>query len=155
MWFRWLRDLIGQILKRGDKIDLSPVGSEHTFTLSSVKFKGIYCSVWFDEPNEYTKENKSVPNAPKYYIDFKFLDDLSYEEVKKKVDEILREMGVLDKVAKWEKSYHVKRFYQAIVTTVDGNWVDFKNAELWCEGNYDGVNKKWNVISEKSRFWCC
>jgi len=140
----WLYSIFN-FFSRRKKLNIGEVGSLHRFHIKSAEYKGTYCSVWFDEPNEYSNPNESVPNAPKYYIDFVWTNYLPPAQAKELVDKWLSERGLLGKVAKWEKSYHFKYFYQLIVDKVDGKEVGAKKAELWCEANWDGVEEKFHM----------
>ena len=129
------------------KLDIGKVGSMHEIRIENAEYKGTYCSVWFNSPNWLARPNISIPDAPKYYIDFVWRPYLDPYESKVMIDSWLRKHGL--KVAKWRKAYHFKYFYQATIGEIDGKEVGDKKAELWCEANYDTVNEKFDIKQMK------
>jgi len=113
-------------------------GEVHSVRVRDLQFRGSYASVWFDEPNKWTKENREVPNAPKYYIDFSWRKYLTIDEAKALLDAWLAKRGLVEHLAKWRSTYHIKYFYQAIIDRLDDKPIGKRFMEVWSEVNWDG-----------------
>jgi len=132
------------------RLDLGPMRSKHVLRVEDVRFKGSYASVWFDRPNPWAQRNESVPGAPAYYVEFTWKPFLKPEEAKEVLDDWLARHGLAYRVARWQKSYHIKYFYQAAVTWADGRGVKAP-AELWWEANYNGLTGELWTDGEEPR----
>lgn len=111
-------------------------GEEHTFRVVKARYAGTYASVWFNEPNLYTKPNRSVEGAPEFYIEFSWTDHIKPVQAKAFLDAWLANQGLYGKLAHWEKTYHIKYFYQGVVGRADGCPIGRKHIEFWQEFNW-------------------
>lgn len=118
------------------KVSSKP-GELHTVKVKDIWYVGTYASVWFDGPNEYTVRNREIPDAPAYYIEFVWKKQQSFEMDKNLLTYWLKKRLMFSDVDGWRSSYHIKHFYQAVVTEVDGKGVDKKYMEVWTEANWN------------------
>jgi len=103
------------------------------------KFAGIYVSVWFNKKFcWYCKKRPAtvIDKAPEYYIPLVFRKRMSLDDILEYIQEkIIKKYNT--EIAKWDKSIHVKYFYQV----VDENK---RNLELWIEYNFN-PDKGWHT----------
>ena len=108
-----------------------------------LKPKGMFVSVWFDDCfSFYCKERpNTVSNtSPKFYIPLVFNRFMTIDEIEEYIRKnILNKYNV--ELAKWEKSIHIKYFYEVI--NKDNIFL-----EVWVEYNYDGIKKEWFCVHD-------
>ncbi|XRO77226.1 hypothetical protein ACO3VM_01485 [Methanocaldococcus sp. 10A] len=86
------------------------------------------------------------------FIDFTWWDKISLEETKNRVfNEIKKLIGsdFEDKLYKFDKTIHVKNFYQGTLKNIEGISEDMKGkiCEIWCEANWNGNTKEWIMLN--------
>lgn len=117
-------------------------GELHTIGIACMRFVGSYASVWFNKPNKWTIKNNEVPNAPKYYVDFTWGQFIKPEEAKKVLDKWVNEHDLENDLAIWDKTYHIKYFYQTMINMIDNKPISRKFMEVWTESNWNGKELK-------------
>ena len=145
--------------------------NEFEFDLKSKEYKGTYCSVWFKKDVEsdwlvVADESNCVNSALWGYkfidIDFTWRDKISLDETKNRVFSELRKLigsDFEDKLYKFEKTIHVKQFYQGTLNhayaiynnekiKIDDDVVSNKVCEIWCEANWNGNTGRWETSVE-------
>ena len=132
---------------------------EFEFDLKSKEYVGTYCSVWFKKDVEsdwlVVADESNCANSALWgykFIDFTWTDKISLEETKNRVFNELRKLigsDFEDKLYRFEKTLHVKQFYQGTLNHVyaiynnekrriDDSLVLNKVCEIWCEANWNG-----------------
>jgi hypothetical protein len=130
---------------------------EFDFDLEKTEYKGTYCSIWFkkDVENEWlvvANEDNCINSrlAGYKFIDFTWWDKISLEETKNRVFNELKKLigsDFEDKLYRFEKTIHVKQFYQGTLNNIEGisDNVQGKVCEIWCEANWNGDTKEWTM----------